>query len=59
MSTDYKQLASQLESLVANPPDELLKDEETRKRLLAAATNLVPQIEQQNDTIQRLMYTVR
>ncbi|MCJ1251526.1 hypothetical protein MMC30_008761 [Trapelia coarctata] len=57
MTTDYKQLAAQLESLAANPPAALFDDEPTRRRLLAAVQNVIPEIEKPQDTIQRLMYT--
>ena len=53
----YSKLVSQLESIAADPPEALLNNEPVRKRLLQAATHVIPEIENPNDSAQRILYT--
>jgi demethylsterigmatocystin 6-O-methyltransferase len=55
--SQYSQLADQLEALIESPPTELLDDEPVRKRILQAATRIVPEISKPEDTAQRIVYT--
>jgi hypothetical protein len=53
----YSKLVSQLESIAAHPQEALLNNEPVRKRLLQAATHVIPEIEKPTDSAHRILYT--
>lgn len=53
---NYAKLTTELEAIAQNGP--VTCDDATRKRLLEAVKGALPELEKQDDTAQRVLYTV-